>query len=132
MKRLTLNELRENFDKVCLWYEKEYIETDQGLVAVKTGNTIAVLHDGEKRYVGISKLNDADIFNHKKGRTMALGRALFAFEVDCGQVAAREKHLEIPLSFNLVVTTDPEPFSVLIGSDEITIPAWMLKTGQRA
>lgn len=66
-----LDELKRKFDKVKL---KHIIEKKNR----RNGKTIAVIHDGDMRYVGISECGKNDCFSKKTGRRIALGRAIKA------------------------------------------------------
>lgn len=66
-----LEELQKTFDKVKLQHFVKPFDR-------RNGKTIAVLFDGAKRHVGIAECSRKDCYSKKKGRQIALGRALKA------------------------------------------------------
>lgn len=80
--RSTIQELRDNFDKVYIKYNTN---TDNTRAA-----TVLLVNDGVV-HVGVSKFCNRDIsYSKKKGRTMALGRAEHAANVFYGLESVRE------------------------------------------
>ena len=67
---MSLEELKKEFDRVGIWYEKVSKGSRE-----RTGNTIVALHKGDTVYVGIAQLSKKDAFSKKKGRRIALNRA---------------------------------------------------------
>lgn len=70
----TIENLKKQFDKVVI---KHYKNTHK-----YNGKTVAVLWKGTERYVGISECGKDDQFSRKKGRMIALSRAVFASRED--------------------------------------------------
>ena len=66
-----LEKLKEQFDKVRL----QHFSTPFNR---RNGKTIAVLFDGDTRYVGVTECSRKDAYSKKKGRGIALGRAFKA------------------------------------------------------
>lgn len=65
-----------NADKVMVWHNNKPDSGDRC--------TIAVIWKGEQRYVGVAAVSERDVFNRKKGREIAIGRAKHLFEVESG------------------------------------------------
>lgn len=75
----SLKQLREQFTKVLIRYTNK--------------SCTVMLVDGLNVYKGKSHCHESDNFNRKLGRTIALGRAEFAFKVDKGLITGRKnKH----------------------------------------
>lgn len=70
-----LKKLQEKFDRVLIKYEKNKCDI--------------LLVDGLRIFSGTSKCHEGDNFNRKLGRTIALGRAEFAFEAHSGNKTSR-------------------------------------------
>ena len=90
-----------------VWYEKE--------ADVRTGRTIAVIWDGDWRYVGISECGKRDQFKKKMGRIIALGRARHIKKVydreihDRGNESLRNMFgFEVPYDLDRLVLEIPE------------------------
>lgn len=66
-----LDQIKNTFDKVKLKHFNEPFNR-------RNGKTIAVIFEGENRYVGIAECGRKDAYSKKKGRGIALGRALKA------------------------------------------------------
>ena len=98
--KLDLNELKKHFDRVAL----KHINKNPDIHPMGRC-TIAVISEGDERYVGISKCSESDQFSRKTGRIKALGRALtaknraiedetdFSFTFDVGAIADDVKSL---------------------------------------
>ena len=71
-----LRQLKERFERVLIKYSKNSCEV--------------LIVDGLNVFAGQSKCHDNDSFNRKLGRTIALGRAEFAYEVSSGEKTPRE------------------------------------------
>ena len=93
MKEQKLEDLKKQFDRVVLFHSTKTIK-----------RTIAILVKGNVAFVGVSKCADEDMFSRRRGRQIALGRALFAYEVSLGKEQERTitKRSEV-LSFARVV-----------------------------
>lgn len=76
---MSLENLKQQFDRVAL---KHIMEED-------TPRTIAVLSKGNERFVGISYCHDNDQFNRRRGREIAINRALHQYKVFAGEKLAR-------------------------------------------
>ena len=70
-----LKKLQEKFDRVLIKYEKNKCDI--------------LLVDGLFIFSGSSKCHEGDNFNRKLGRTIALGRAEFAYEAFVGNKTSR-------------------------------------------
>lgn len=73
---MSLNRIREKFDKVFIRYTDKSCE-----VLLIKGLTI---------FKGLSRCHENDNFDRKLGRTIALGRAEFAQKVDSGLRSSRK------------------------------------------
>jgi len=120
-----LPKLRNEFDDVRLWYPTD----NRG---AKTGNVVAVLHKGDKRYFGLSLLHPLDNFNRKKGRAIALGRALSAWDVDENNAFPRLKQMQLGTSRTLTTIQLKKKDEVILcgskargGTWMITVPDWL-------
>jgi hypothetical protein len=105
-----LETLRVAYDVVQLRYEKP--------TATTGGRAIAVLKKGSNCFVGISKCHSEDQFDRKKGRTIALGRALLAYDIYNGYALPRTKlaNDEEQLCFHAYLETDDrDVIGVLFG-----------------
>lgn len=71
----SLKHLKEKFTKVIIKYTNKSCEV--------------MLVDGLNIFIGKSRCHENDNFDRKKGRTIALGRAEFAYKVDSGEKLAR-------------------------------------------
>lgn len=71
-----LRQLKENFDRVLIKYSENSCEV--------------LIVDGLNVFAGQSKCHDNDSFDRKLGRTIALGRAEHAFNVNRGAKLPRE------------------------------------------
>src|SRR5271157_442303 len=60
-------------NKVRLWYQRKI--ASNSIETEFSGVTVAVIWDGNDRYMGVSECSDNDQFSRKKGRTIAIGRA---------------------------------------------------------
>lgn len=118
-----LNNLKENFDRYRIWYEKT---DNQNL----TGNTIAVLEKNGKRYVGVSRLHNDDQFDRRRGRQIALGRALAAYRSTIHKTP-RDQRLSFVLS-NKVSEPINLKFEYMRGKNiftqKVTIPEWVVNS----
>ena len=109
---MDLKQLKEQFDEVFIWYVKDPNTKE------RTGTTIAVLHKGTERFIGISKTHGSDSFNKKIGRKIALNRAFaatnryvnYSYTTD-----ARDEAIELP------------KYSEHSEERNIWVPAWMLR-----
>ena len=86
---LNLNTLREQFDRVTLKH----------CINLEEPKTIAILAKGDYRYVGISYCHANDQFSRKRGREIALSRALHRFQVENGDKLERnfDNYVATPL-----------------------------------
>lgn len=89
MKDANLVELKKQFDKVKLFH-------------ITKGNkrSVAILVKGNAAFVGVAKCVDSDMFSRRRGRSIALGRALHAFAVASGKEQARVTQRSEILSFS--------------------------------
>ena len=71
----SLKHLQEKFTKVIIKYTNKSCEV--------------MLVDGLNVFIGKSRCHENDNFDRKKGRTIALGRAEFAYKVNSGEKLAR-------------------------------------------
>jgi hypothetical protein len=71
-----LQEIKNTFDKVKLKHFMEPFKANRG--KIRNGKTIAVIFDGNTRYVGVAECGRKDCYSRKQGREIALGRALRA------------------------------------------------------
>ncbi len=76
---MDLSTLKEQFDRVTLKH----------CINITEPKTIAILAKGDYRFVGISYCHNNDQFNRKKGREIALSRALHRFQVNIGKKLMR-------------------------------------------
>ena len=88
--------------------EKVWFEKDKE--GKRTGKTIAVLFDGDQRFIGISHCSKKDQFSKKIGKTIAIGRA---------QHVQKNQDKESPDMFSVKML---EKDSTVQG-----IPQWMLE-----
>lgn len=96
MRKTNLEELNKQFDRVAL---KHMVgEGKKG----PAGATIAVLHKGDHRYVGISACSSKDQFNRRIGRKIALGRALHLFKLSTGLIKGRDVDPRTAFKFNVL------------------------------
>lgn len=72
----------EGADKLMVWHNRKPESGDRC--------TLAVIWKGDQRYVGIARVSDKDVFNRKKGREIAIGRAQHLFEVESGKRQTRK------------------------------------------
>lgn len=73
--KTNLETLKKQFDRVLLKHDNTPTKSSNG-------KTIAVLWKGDERFVGVSECSDKDQFSRKKGRLVALSRALYASRDD--------------------------------------------------
>ena len=72
----SLKRLKEKFDRVIIKYTDKSCE----VLIVK----------GLEAYLGRSKCHESDNFDRKLGRTIALGRAEFAYKISLGEKVVRD------------------------------------------
>ena len=77
---MTLNKLKEQYDRVIITHNKD------------VGSRV-VLVDGLKMHVGHSMIHSNDTFNRRLGRTIAQGRAEYASKVASGDSTKRKTGL---------------------------------------
>lgn len=81
---MNVADLKQGFDKVEIVHFNS--ETYKG--------THAALIKGDKVYVGFAKCHEDDQFNRKRGREIALGRAMHSWKVDSGITPSRKNGSE--------------------------------------
>ncbi len=96
MKELKLDELKLQFDRVKLFHSKEQ------------ARSIAVFIKGDVAYVGVAKCATGDDFSKRRGRQIALGRAMFAYNVATGKEQERVTKRSEVLSFSREVDITKE------------------------
>jgi hypothetical protein len=100
MKNQELENLKKQFDVVKLFHKRDGDK-----------RSIAILVKGNAAFVGVSKCVSEDMFSRKRGRQIAIGRALLAYNIAMGKEQEREtKRTEI-LSFSREV--DPTKEDIL-------------------
>lgn len=115
--------------------EKESKKNQQA----KSGVVIAVVRDGGTQYISYSRCADTDGFDRKKGREIAVGRALrYKLEVEkrltpdrqrkklSGRVAVCAFPCEQPTQFHHEIMELVDGRPVKVGFEKILVPAWML------
>lgn len=90
----------EGADKLMVWHNNDRSKGDRC--------TLAVIWKGEQRFVGIAAVSERDVFNRKKGREIAIGRAKHLFEVESGKRASRESDKGNKLMQKFLVNQIPE------------------------
>ena len=109
MKKSDLDKLKVTFDGVFI---KHHTENNPALMigTIKALTCVALVKD-KKVYVGISACDHQDQFNRKKGRLIAVGRAMHEYKLDIGIDLPRSSDFyrqssSFPLSFTIEAPTE--------------------------
>lgn len=105
-----------SMDEVKVWYEKR----DEK----RTGRTIAVLWDGEERFVGISECSKNDHFQKKRGRLIAIKRAERFYKVI--KLGAKRREGEEKHGFRHCFGFEREEEKKYFEQGDVVIPGWMI------
>ena len=92
MKNLTVEDLRQEFDKVKLHYatEERVVNNSEHPVKIIKVTRAGLVKDN-KVFVGISECDFRDQFNKSLGRQIALGRAIYSYNVEQCNIPMRGK-----------------------------------------